>query len=152
MSNPISFTSVTPRLGLPQLFAAQAQKEFIVNETLARVDMLLHCAVEGVANDAPAAPADGEVWIVGEAPAGEWLGHPGELAGRQAGTWIFAAPREGMRVFARDTQQVAFWQNGWQRAQPPAGPQGGGTIDTEARTAIANLIESLRDAGIFGTP
>lgn len=148
MSDPISFTSTTPRLELPQLFAAQAQKEFIVNETLARLDMLLHCAVEG-ANEPPAAPAEGEAWIVGADPAGDWHGRAGALAGRQAGTWIFASPREGMRVFARDTQQIAFWKDGWQRPGAPAAPEGGTTIDAESRAAIGNLIETLRNAGIF---
>lgn len=149
MSDPISFTSATPRLKLPQLFAAQAQKEFIVNESLARIDMLLHCAVEGVANEPPAALSEGEVWIVGDNPVGDWLGHAGELAGRQAGAWVFATPREGMRIFTRDTQQIVFWNGGWQRPQPPAAVQGGSTIDAEARAAIGNLIETLRNAGIF---
>jgi len=149
MPDPVTFDSATPRFGLPHLFSAQTQKEFIVNEAHARLDMLLHCAVEGEANDPPAAPADGEVWIAGPAAAGEWSGHAGELAGWQAGAWLFAAPREGLRVFDKAAGQTALYAAGWVRAAPPALPAGGATIDGEARAAIADLIEALRISGTF---
>ncbi|WP_374406931.1 DUF2793 domain-containing protein [Pelagerythrobacter sp.] len=152
MTDPISFASATPRLGLPQLFAAQAQKEFIVNESLSRLDMLLHCAVEGEADEPPAAPMAGEAWIIGDSPTGDWAGHAGELAGRQAQAWVFVAPREGVRVFDRAARQIVYWDGGWQRPQATTAPTGGATVDAEARAAIGNLIESLRAAGIFGTP
>lgn len=149
MSDPVTFDSVTPRFGLPHLFPAQAQKEFIVNEAHARLDMLLHCAVEGEANDPPAAPAEGAVWIVGPAPTGEWSGHAGELAGWQAGAWLFAAPHEGMRVFDRAAGQAAFHAAGWVRAAPPEPPAGGTAMDSEARAAISGLVDALRLVGIF---
>lgn len=149
MSDPVTFDSATPRFALPHLFPAQAQKEFIVNEAHARLDMLLHCAVEGEADDPPAAPAEGAVWIVGPAPTGDWTGHGGELAGWQSGVWLFALPHEGMRVFDRAAGQVAIYAAGWLRAASPASPAGGTTIDAEARAAIASLIEALRLAGTF---
>lgn len=149
MSQPITFDSTTPRFGLPHLFPAQAQKEFIVNEAHALVDMLLHCAVEGEANDPPAAPADGEVWIVGTAPTGEWSGRAGQLAGRQAGAWQFAAPREGMRVFDKEARQFALHDGQWRRALAPEMSDGGTTIDAEARAAIGDLVEALRLAGVL---
>ena len=149
MSQPLTFESTTPRLGLRHLFPAQSQKEFIVNESHALIDMLLHCAIEGEANDPPAAPAEGEVWIVGPAPTGDWSGHAGQLAGLQAGTWLFAAPQDGMRVFDRAARQAAFHHGGWLRVSAPESPAGGAVIDAEARAAIDNLIETLRLAGIL---
>ena len=53
---------------------AQAQKEFVVNESLARIDALLHCAVEGVAAEPPGEPAEGECWLVADTPSGAWAG------------------------------------------------------------------------------
>lgn len=149
MSQPVTFQSTTPRFALPHLFPAQAQKEFIVNEAHARLDMLLHCAAEGEANDPPGTAADGETWIVGSAPTGAWSGHAGHLAGWQAGTWLFVAPPEGMRLFDRAAGQVASYDGEWRRAAAPQTATGGVTVDTQARAAIADLVQILRTAGIL---
>lgn len=149
MPDPISFESSTPRLGLPHLFAAQVQKEFIVNEAHARVDMLLHCAVEGEANAPPETPSEGEVWIVGDAPTGEWAGHTGQLAGRQAGAWLFAVPFAGMSAFDKAARQAVRYDAGWLRAAAPVLLDGGAVADAEARVAIGELVEVLRSAGIL---
>ena len=149
MTDPIVFQSQSPRLQLPFLFAGQAQKEFFVNEALARIDLMLHPTVEGERTDPPSSPEDGESWIVGESATGIWSGMDGRLAGYVAGDWAFADPVEGMRVWDRETGQSIVFAGGWQRVSAPALPGGGSTVDEEARTAIVNLIETLRNAGIF---
>lgn len=149
MPDPITFTSTSPRYQLPLLFTGQSQKEFFVNEAHALLDALLHPAVEGEADDPPASPAPGECWLVGAAPTGAWANHAGTLASFQAGTWLFAAPRSGLRVLDKAAAQEIRFDGGWQRAVTPASPTGGPTVDNEARTAIAELIEALVTAGIL---
>ena len=149
MPDPITFTSASARLGLPFLFTAQAQKEFTVNEALARLDGLLHIAVEGSADEPPVDPVDGEAWLIGNTPAGEWAGHPGEIACRQSGNWLFQPPLPGMRVYDKSAGQQALFDDGWSRASPVAVPNGGGPKDTEARAAIAGLVAALVAAGIL---
>ncbi len=151
MSDPVTFTSATPRHALPLLFAGQAQKELTVNEAHALADALLHPAVEGEATDPPAAPDEGESWLVGTGATGDWTGGEGKLACREAGNWLFVAPRDGMSVLDRSSGQRILYLDGWQRAVPPAEPTGGTTADAEARTAIAGLIEALRVAGVFAS-
>lgn len=149
MTDPVSFVSATPRLGLPLLFAAQAQKEFFLNEALSRLDALLHGVVEGEADSPPVDPAAGECWIVGPAPAGEWQGHAGELALHQAGVWLFSPPIEGMRLYERSSGQYLVFAPGIVRAAPVPAPSGGTTQDNEARSAIAGLIAALELQGIL---
>jgi len=149
MSDPITFASASPRLGLPLLFAGQSQKEFFVNEAHALVDALLHAAVEGEADAPPSAAEEGECWLVGDAPSGAWTDRAGTLASYQAGGWIFASPRDGMSVLDRATGQGIRYRDGWQRPARPAEPTGGATVDTEARAAVIELIEVLIASGIL---
>ena len=152
MPEPITFTSASPRYGLPLLFAGQTQKEFFVNQAHALADALLHPAIEGEADDPPAVPEEGETWLVGDAPTGAWADHAGWLASYQAGTWIFVEPRDGLRVLDRATGQDMRFHGGWQRAVGPAVPSGGSTVDAEARAAIVELIAALVAGGILQGP
>lgn len=149
MPDPIIFTLASPRFGLPLLFAGQAQKEVFVNEAHALTDALLHPAIEGEADDPPESPTAGESWLVGDTPTGDWENHAGELAFFQAGTWIFATPRDGVHVLDRSTGQDIRFLAGWQRPATPAEPTGGTTVDTEARVAIADLIAALIASGLL---
>jgi hypothetical protein len=149
MPDPLSFASMTPRYGLPLLFAGQSQKEFYVNEAHALADALLHAACEGEAAAPPATPTEGETWLVAAGATGDWAGEDGKLAARQAGNWLFVAPTEGMRLFDRSTGQILLYRGGWQRPSAPAAPSGGSIVDAEARSAIADLMTALAEAGIF---
>lgn len=151
MPDPITFTSTTPRHALPLLFAGQAQKELTVNEAHALADALLHPAIEEEASDPPATPEEGECWLVAAGASGDWAGEDGKLACREAGNWLFAAPRDGMRVLDRSSGQEIRYLEGWQRAEPPVEPTGGTIADAEARAAISELIEALRVAGVFAS-
>ena len=152
MSDPISFDSRSARFEMPYLFAGQSQKEGFVNESTARIDTLLHCAIEGeaaVPPAVPAVPAEGTCWLVGSAASGDWAGQVGKIAARQSGNWLFIAPRDGMRVLNRATGQEIRYLGSWKIATRPALPTGGTTIDAEARAAISALIASLTTAGVI---
>ena len=149
MTDPLIFDSISPRLGLPFLFAGQAQKEMFVNEAHALIDALLHGVIAGEANTPPTDPIDGECWLVGSAPTGAWDGEAGRIACRQQGNWLYISPRDGMRLLDRDSGQERRYRSGWLAPEAPVAPSGGATVDAEARTAIVALIECLREAGIF---
>ncbi|MDE1468574.1 DUF2793 domain-containing protein [Aurantiacibacter sp. D1-12] len=149
MTDPVSFTAATPRYVLPNLFTAQAQKEFTINEAHARLDILLHPAVEGEANVPPVTPPDGATWIVGSTPSGDWADNAGDLASWQAGNWVFVSPQPGMQVFDQAARVTARFDGVWQYAATVSAPSGGTTEDTEARAAITGLIAALVSAGIL---
>lgn len=149
MSDPISFNSASPRFGLPMLYAGQSQKEFYVNEAHALLDALMHGSIEGVANAPPATPVDGTSWLVDSAPSGAWADQAGMIASRQAGNWLFTAPRDGMRLLNRANGQDMRFAASWQAPARPSSPTGGTTVDSQARVAIIQLLDALTNAGIF---
>lgn len=111
------FDDVTPRLGLPYVVAAQAQKHIPINESLARLDGLVQLAVESRAVAAqPASPLAGGVWILpGGATGTAWAGQPaGTLMRFEAGAWEPLAPAEGVLAWVKDeNQMVAFDGAAW---------------------------------------
>lgn len=149
MPNPLPFDSASPRYELPSLFAGQAQKEAWVNEAHARIDAIMHCAVEGTRADPPSSPAEGEAWIVAAGASGTWAGQDGAIASRQGANWLFITPRDGLRIFDRSTGQERLWSVGWKYPAPPLEPSGGTVVDVEARTAVSQLIAALRVSGVF---
>ena len=57
MTDPVPYSTSTPRLGLPMLFVGQTQKEATVNEALTLIDMIGGGGVLGLRN------LTGERWI-----------------------------------------------------------------------------------------
>jgi hypothetical protein len=99
--------TTTPHLSLPLIAAAQAQKHVTHNEALLAVDALLHCAAKDKDLAAPpAAPAEGDRYIVAAAPTGAWAGKAGQVATRQDGAWRFYAPQAGWIAFVIDEMQL----------------------------------------------
>lgn len=111
------FDDVTPRLGLPYVVAAQAQKHIPINESLARLDGLVQLAVESRAVTVqPPSPSAGGVWILPAGASGAaWGGQPaGTLMRFEAGAWEPLAPAEGVLAWVKDeNQMVAFDGAAW---------------------------------------
>ncbi len=142
---------LTPRFALPMLSVAQAQKEMTHNEALVLIDALLHAAVvDGPLATPPEDPAEGDCWIVDEAATGAWVGEAGLLALWTAGGWRFVVPSPGMRI-RRISDGAALWFNGFEWTVPIAiaNPEGGTTIDLEARAAIDALLALMVAHGIM---
>jgi hypothetical protein len=152
MTDTLTFASTTPRLGLPMLFTGQAQKEAYVNEAHSLVDAIAQCAIEGSASAPPATPVNGTNWLISTGATGDWAGQDSKIACYQSGNWMYVAPFDGLRIFNRATHQFVHYSSGWQTAASVTAPGGGTTIDTQARTALANLISALQTAGILAGP
>lgn len=150
MTDPIQFDTATPRHSFPMLAAGQAQKELFVNEALARIDTLLHPAVEGEASDPPVDPEAGKCWLVAGNATGEWIGQDGRIAGWDGTQWTFCAPQEGMLVFDLSSGKRHCYAGGWHSASRPASPSGGSIVDQEARAAIDAIIATLQTLRFIG--
>lgn len=149
MTEPVVFESRSARHALPLLVAGQAQKEVFVNEAFARIDALLHPAVEGEASEPPPSPEPGECWLVVAPANGIWTGREAALASWDGTQWTYCEPPEGMLLFDRSSGARLVFRNGWQRLARPTGPDGGAVVDSEARAAIATLVDMLATVGLF---
>lgn len=170
MMNDSISGDATPRLRLPLLHAGQAQKELDHNEALAMLDLAVQPAVAGMGVDVPPQePTEGECWVLGDQPVGEWSGHPHAVAGWTLAGWRFLPARPGMTVWRIEDgltarYEAGSWRIGEVRAsglvingaamlaapQPTiAGVTGGSTIDLQAREAIEAVLETLRVHGLI---
>jgi hypothetical protein len=100
----------TPRLDLPYLSTAQAQKEVMHNIALDRLDLLVQCAVlDRNLSTPPGSPADGAAYIVGTSPTGVWAGHANDLALYVNLQWEFIAPLPGFQAWVNDESVLVYW-------------------------------------------
>lgn len=104
--------SVSTKLQLPLLAAAQAQKHVTVNEALLRLDALTQATVLSRAVAAePASPSDGDLYIL---PPGKTGTHWGPMANYalaqyRDGIWEQIAPRAGWIAFIVDEALMVYY-------------------------------------------
>lgn len=106
------------RLSLPYLLPAQAQKHVTHNEALARLDLLVQLAVEGIGAAAPPpVPTEGQIWALGPAATGAWTGQPGgTLAAWDGVAWVFVPPQEGYLALDKASGALMHWTGSdWDR-------------------------------------
>ena len=162
--------AATPRLSLPFLSVGQAQKEFTHNEALQTLDALVAGAVESPPIAVPPiAPTIGSTYIVAEGATNAWAGKSQCVAAWTSGGWRFIAPVEGMRMFEKSSGTFAAFLNGaWElgilrgsalfvdgqqvigpKCDAIASPSGGAVVDSEARAAIDDILNTLRQHGLI---
>lgn len=151
----------SPKLQLPFLIAAQAQKEITHNEALIALDAWVHLTIEDRDLGAPpAAPSPGQVWLVASPSSGDWAGQDGMLAQFVDGGWRFYAPFAGLSAWLRDASILLrydelAWLIGIAAITPATAPVmdpiGGTTVDQEARDGLTAVLQVLRDHGLIAS-
>ena len=102
--------SASPNLQLPYLDANQNQKSVTHNAALRRLDALVQVGVGSSALQAPpAAPADGQRWIVASGGTGAWAGKDLAIAAWQDGAWSFYPPGAGTLAFDAALGVLLCW-------------------------------------------
>ena len=105
----------TTNLKMPFIMPSQAQKHVTHNEALIALDALVQLSVlDRHVAAAPAAPSEGDRYIVAPAPTGAWSGKPGQIAAWQDGAWTFYEPVKGWLAWVEDEQRLfAFDGTTW---------------------------------------
>jgi len=102
----------TPRLTLPVIEAAQAQKHVTHNEALVLLDALTQLTVESRSlAPPPSTPADGACYIPATGATGAWSGWDGQVAINNGG-WFVIAPVPGLKAWVRDERLTLTYEDG----------------------------------------
>lgn len=103
-------SDTSPRLSLPLIAPAQAQKHVTHNEALQRLDVLAQLTLQGINQSAPPSIVEeGQVWALGAGPTDAWAGQPGMLAAWMNGAWLFVAPMDGWRATDLSDGAIKAW-------------------------------------------
>jgi hypothetical protein len=94
----------TVHLELDELAANQSQPHITHNSALHRIDNIVQLTVITQTNTPPASPepADGDRYLCGTAPTGDWDGHANDVAAFIGGGWEFFQPQEGWLAYVQD--------------------------------------------------
>lgn len=122
-------------------------------------------------NDPPQSPIPGACYLIGDTPTGEWSQYAGHLAAFTGAGWRFVAPVVGLNVIVKSSGAIAtYLPGGWDvgslrgsrlvvegeqvigaQAAAIANPAGGTIIDSEARTAVAEILSAMRQHGLIAS-
>ena len=104
----------TPRLVLPVIEAAQAQKHVTHNEALVLLDALVQLSVESRTLTAPpGTPVEGACYIPASGATAAWNGWDGQLAVYNGG-WLRIEPVPGLKAWVRaERLTLTYEDNVW---------------------------------------
>lgn len=144
-------TELTPIFALPMLHVGQAGKELTHNEALIWIDALLHGRAKDMLDDPSVivAPLAGQMWIVGNAPVGDWSGNAGNLALMSGGGWRFVAPVAGFSIYLESSGCRIFYESDWQLAPQVPAIAASVNEDQGARDQLDFLLVSLANQGFI---
>lgn len=130
----------SPRLDLPYIQPAQAQKHVTVNEAFERLDALTQLVVQAFNAQTPPPIAEpGQIWALGAAPTDAWAAQAGHLAVATPGNgWLFILPETGWRAFGiAENELRIFSAPNWVAAQAPRADMFGVNTDASAGNRLS---------------
>lgn len=136
-------SELSPRLSLPFMQPAQAQKHVTHNEALAVLDGVVQLSVASRSDTAPpASPGVLVRHIVPVGATGAWAGQQGRVAVWQNGGWVFLIPRTGWLAWVEDEGRLVVRNGpGWVPVTAAGG--GAGSFDTLGVNATADSTNRL---------
>ena len=141
--------NATSNLNLPYIAPAQAQKHVTHNEAIRMLDAVAQAGVlDRHLTSPPAAPAEGDRYIVAAAGGGAWAGRDHALAAWQDGAWAFYDPRPGWLVWVIDENALLVWDGA---SWAPASAGGGGGVTPASLGDGSHALVGVNGAGADAT-
>ena len=147
----MSLFETSPRLALPLIVAAQAQKHLTHNEALLRLETLVQPVVQDMAAlTPPASPSPADCVVVGAGASGAFTGQDGKIAAHIADAWHFFAPEPGwMVVLAGTGQPYVHSAGGWAELPAASAQQNLARIGINATASATNRLTVASDATLL---
>jgi len=112
---------ISPNLQLPYLAPAQAQKHVTHNEALRQLDAIVQLSALSEVNETPVSPQNGDCFIVGANPLGDFTDKAHHVASFQDGAWTFLTPNIGWRSYVQDIAEFKIFDgSGWKKISSDA--------------------------------
>jgi hypothetical protein len=139
----------SPRLDLPYLQPAQAQKHVTHNEAVMRLDALVQLVLQhSAATVPPADPLPGAAYGLGAGAVAAWSGQDGMLAIWQGEGWLFLPPAEGWRAWDLAAGAYRLWDgSAWVTPQQQDRLGLSTSADETNRLAVASAAALFTHAG-----
>jgi hypothetical protein len=125
----------TPNLELDELVASQSQPHVPINSSLRRLDAVVQLSVLAHTNHPPVSPTDGDRYIVGTNPDGDWVGHDDAIAAYIGVDWEYLTPQAGWLAYVQDpldtsgTAGIYIYGASSPASWEPLAAAAGGTLD-----------------------
>jgi hypothetical protein len=118
----------TPILDLDEWESAQAQPEVTVNEGVRWLECFAALSVASMTVNDPPSAIEGNRYIVGDTPTGDWTGHARQVALVIGGAWDFRTAPEGTTAWVEDDEiEVRYLADAWTEVESGGGGGGGGS-------------------------
>ncbi len=106
-------SETTPKLSMPLIMPAQAQKHVTHNEAVELLDMIVQMTLEATnASTPPSSPGEGQAWALGTSPTGDWAGQAGMIASWRGGGWLLVTPQDGWMAWVKDVTELQVRTSG----------------------------------------
>jgi hypothetical protein len=100
-------SAYTPNLALKFLQSGQAEGHKVVNLDLVELDALVNGMVLSRTQSTPPTPSNGDRYIVGNSPGGDWVDFlEGDLVVYATNSWVAYTPKSGWTAWVDDEQVV----------------------------------------------
>ncbi len=132
---------------LPYIQGGQAQKHVTHNEALRTLDTVVQLSVMARADQPGPVVEEGNRYIIGTNPLGDWAGHAGEIAHREQGVWHFVAAQTGWIAWDEAASlQVVFDGAAWNEISGGGAATSAPTFGVNASADATNRLTVSSDA------
>lgn len=107
----------TLRHKLPYIAASQSQKHITYNQAIETLDLISNTTVKTIIDQKPISPQNGDIYLVGNTPENEWVGHAATVACFKDNHWKYTSPLTGWTIWVEDLETALTWTGSEWREQ-----------------------------------